>query len=145
MTEDTRDSPLDYCLDEQIGYLMRLASQRHASIFQSRAVGGLTPTQFSAMIRLYEQGRCSQNRLGRLASMDVATIKGVVDRLRQKGLVLVEKDPEDKRRMLISLSDDGEAMISDMKTAGQQISDETLAPLTESEKRNLMRILKKIV
>ena len=71
-----------YRLDDQAGYLLRLASQRHAAIFQSLTLEGLTPTQFSALIRISEQGQCSQNHLGRLAAMDVATIKGVADRLR---------------------------------------------------------------
>ena len=142
MAEST--TPGDYALDEQVGYLLRLASQRHAAIFQTNTVRNLTPTQFSALIRLSEQGKCSQNRLGRLASMDVATIKGVVDRLRQKGFVSVEKDPHDKRRALISLTPEAAWMIDEMKAAGHLITEETLQPLTASEKRNLVRILKKI-
>lgn len=142
MEESTTDS--GYSLDEQVGYLLRLANQRHAAIFQANTVRNLTPTQFSTLIRLSEQGKCSQNRLGRLASMDVATIKGVVDRLRQKGFVSVEKDPDDKRRTLISLTPESAAMIAEMKAAGHLITDETLEPLTASEKRNLVRILKKI-
>ncbi|MBO9446769.1 MarR family transcriptional regulator [Ruegeria sp. R14_0] len=133
-----------YALDEQVGYLLRLANQRHASIFQSHTIEGLTPTQFAALIRIAELGKCSQNRLGRLAAMDVATIKGVVDRLRQKGLTLVEPDPDDKRRTLISLSPEGEALVSRMKDVGQKITSETLKPLTTAEQRNLIRILRKI-
>lgn len=134
----------DYSLDNQVGYLMRLANQRHAAIFQANTVYGLTPTQFSALVRLAEHGQCSQNHLGRLASMDVATIKGVVDRLKHKGFVTVEKDPDDKRRALISLSAEGETMISGMKEAGHFITSETLKPLTTSEARSLVRILGKM-
>ena len=79
-----------YVLDDQIGYLLRLANQRHTLIFQEQAVLELTPTQFSAMVRLLDEGECSQNELGRRTAMDVATVKGVVDRLRAKGLVLFD-------------------------------------------------------
>ncbi|MTI02946.1 MarR family winged helix-turn-helix transcriptional regulator, partial [Roseibium sp. RKSG952] len=82
------DSDDSYLLDSQVGYLLRLANQRHASIFQSHTLEGLTPTQFAALVRIAELGKCSQNRLGRLAAMDVATIKGVVDRLKQKGFTI---------------------------------------------------------
>lgn len=133
-----------YALDEQVGYLLRLANQRHASIFQSHTLEGLTPTQFAALIRIAELGKCSQNRLGRLAAMDVATIKGVVDRLRQKGLTVIEPDPDDKRRTLISLSPEGEALVTRMRDVGQKITNETLKPLTAAEQRNLIRILRKI-
>ena len=55
-----------YLLDDQIGYLMRLATQRHTSIFQDKMSEGLTPTQFSVVVRLAEVGPSSQNQLGRL-------------------------------------------------------------------------------
>lgn len=144
MTDPAASTKTEYTLDNQVGYLMRLASQRHAAIFQANAVYGLTPTQFSALIRLSEHGQCSQNHLGRLASMDVATIKGVVDRLKNKGFITVEKDPDDKRRALISLSAEGLSMIADMKQAGHRITSETLKPLTAAESRSLIRILNKM-
>lgn len=136
--------PVDYVLDDQIGFLLRLASQRHSGIFQRNVVGKLTPTQFSTLIRISEQGEVSQNRLGRLAAMDVATIKGVVDRLKAKGLVQAHADPKDKRRIAISLTATGHQIIDDLKRAGLEISDLTLEPLTEAESQTLVTLLKKI-
>jgi MarR family transcriptional regulator, lower aerobic nicotinate degradation pathway regulator len=138
------DPPLVYRLDDQIGYLLRLASQRHATIFQALTINGLTPTQFSALIRISEQGKCSQNRLGRLAAMDVATIKGVVDRLRQKGLIAVEPDPNDKRRTLISLSPTGKDLVARMQDVGHAITAETLNPLSAVEQRTMLKLLRKL-
>ena len=133
-----------YYLDDQVGYLLRLVSQRHALIFQANTVDGLTPTQFSALVRISEVGSCSQNHLGRMAAMDVATIKGVVDRLRQKGLVTVTPDQTDRRRAVIALSDEGTALVEKMKAAGHRITAETLAPLSAAEQRNLLKILRKM-
>ncbi|MCF6233234.1 MAG: MarR family transcriptional regulator [Rhodobacteraceae bacterium] len=133
-----------YILDDQVGFLLRLASQRHATIFQSLTIEGLTPTQFSTLMRLSEQEKCSQNRLGRLAAMDVATIKGVADRLRQKGLILAESDPNDKRRTLISLSSAGTDLVARMKAVGHAITAETLKPLNDAEQRKLMKLLRKL-
>jgi len=133
-----------YRLDSQVGYLLRLASQRHWNIFQTHTVNDLTPMQFSALIRISEVGACSQNHLGRLASMDVATIKGVIGRLQRKGLVVLNADPNDKRRTIISLSPDGAALIGQLHDVGQKISAETLGPLTENEKARLLKLLKKM-
>jgi MarR family transcriptional regulator, lower aerobic nicotinate degradation pathway regulator len=133
-----------YRLEEQIGFLLRLASQRHANIFQHHSVMNLTPTQFSALIRISEVGECSQNHLGRLTAMDVATIKGVVDRLRKKDLVSLSPDPNDKRRTTIRLTEKSAAMIDQLHAIGHGITDETLRPLTENEKSRLLQILKKI-
>ncbi|MGC1503634.1 MAG: MarR family winged helix-turn-helix transcriptional regulator [Sulfitobacter sp.] len=133
-----------YVLDDQIGFLLRLASQRHSVIFQRNVVGNLTPTQFSTLVRISEQGGVSQNHLGRLAAMDVATIKGVVDRLKAKGLVQTQADRADKRRMSISLTAAGLQMIEALKTSGHEISRVTLAPLSETESQALITLLKKI-
>jgi DNA-binding MarR family transcriptional regulator len=135
---------LDYVLEEQVGFLLRLASQRHAVIFQKHMIDGLTPTQFSTLVRISEQGEVSQNRLGRLAAMDVATIKGVVDRLKAKGLVQTHADPVDKRRMVISLTGPGAALMGDLKAAGFEISRETLACLSATETATLLKLLKKL-
>ncbi len=141
---DSEDETSPYRLDAQVGYLLRLASQRHAIIFQQHSVMDLTPTQFAALMRVAEVGECSQNRLGRLASMDVATIKGVVGRLQRKGLVTQHPDPTDKRRTVIALSDKAAGMIDQLSRIGTDISDETLKPLTNSEKARLLRSLKKL-
>lgn len=136
--------PEEYQLDDQVGYLLRLATQRHTAIFQKYTLYGLTPTQFAAMVRIAQHGTCSQNQLGRLAAMDVATIKGVVDRLGQKGYTKVTPDPGDKRRSLITLSPKGAEVVAEMQSAGHRITAETLAPLTEAEQTQLVRLLRKI-
>jgi len=133
-----------YTLDDQVGYLLRLASQRHAVIFQTHSPDGLTPTQFSALLRISEQGKVSQNQLGRLAAMDVATVKGVVDRLRAKGLARTRSDPDDKRRSIISLTVQGAALIEGLKCCGTRITAQTLDPLSATEQDTLVRLLRKI-
>lgn len=138
-----------YQLDDQIGYILRLVNQRHTAIFQDCAQGllpgGLTPTQFSALLRIHSVGTCSQNRLGRMAAMDVATIKGVVDRLKRKGLVELAPDPEDRRRTKITLSETGEALIPQLKEVGAKITSETVKALNAEETNQLVILLKKLL
>ena len=144
MANDQTTVKADYELDQQVGYLLRLASQRHATIFQKHAVEGLTPTQFSTLIRIAEHGEVSQNQLGRLAAMDVATIKGVVDRLKAKKLVQSRADASDKRRSIISLTRTGQNLTKTLHKIGTEISAETLAPLNENDRKTLLRILAQI-
>ena len=138
------DAYYDYVLDEQIGYVLRIANQRHAGIFQSLIRRDLTPTQFSVLIRLSEKGELSQNFLGRLVALDTATTKGVVDRLRAKSLIQSRPDAADKRRAIISLTDEGRAVIETLKEDGRRISEKTLGPLKLSERRKLLYLLNKI-
>ena len=133
-----------YILDEQVGYLLRRASQRHAALFQELIPRGLTPTQFATLVRLAEVGACSQNHLGRLASIDVATIKGVVERLKDKGLVALRPDPGDRRRTLVSLTPSAEGLMEELHAAGRSITEATLAPLGAEERAMVLTLLAKL-
>ena len=133
-----------YVLDEQIGFLLRVAMQRHTSIFTARMAEALTQTQFAALAKLYEVGPCSQNHLGRLIYLDAATIKGVVDRLGARGFVTALADPNDRRRRAVALTERGRKVTeAAMKVAGE-ITAATLAPLTAEEQRLVARLLKKL-
>jgi len=144
-TSAKADAPVaDYKLDDQIGFLLRLASQRHAVIFQNTISENLTPTQFATLMRLAQHGEVSQNHLGRLAAMDIATTKGVVDRLKQKQLLATKPDPNDKRRSIISLTETGQQMIATLQGDGKEISGNTLAELKPAEQKKLLELLKKI-
>ena len=138
-------SDLNYILDDQIGYVLRLVSHRHSVIFQNHSIDSITPTQFSALVRIHENKECSQNHLGRIAGMDVATVKGVVDRLIDKGLVQSRPDPVDRRRHLVSLTETGDDILQDMVQAGKRITAETLKPLTPQEQKTLLKALKKLI
>ena len=133
-----------YVLEDQAGYMMRVAGQRHATIFQSLAPLNLTPPQFSVLVKLFQLGECSQNELGRKTAMDVATIKGVVDRLRSRDLVEAKSDPEDKRRSLIALTDQGRSLKDTLHEAGHKITEDTLRPLTAAERRTFLALLAKL-
>jgi DNA-binding MarR family transcriptional regulator len=133
-----------YVLDEQVGFLMRVAMQRHTSIFMSRMTGGLTQTQFAALAKLHEVGPCSQNHLGRLIYLDAATIKGVVDRLAGRGFVTALHDPKDRRRRAVTLSERGRQVIEAAQLVAAEITAATLAPLSEEERRIVVKLLKKL-
>ena len=133
-----------YVLDEQIGFILRQVWQRHAMIF-ARDIGiNLTPTQWAALAKLQETGPCSQNQLGRLTAMDVATIKGVIDRLTARGLTETSSDPEDGRRLLVSLTRAGQQLAEKGASNALAISRETLAPLDAKEREMLMTLLNKL-
>jgi MarR family transcriptional regulator, lower aerobic nicotinate degradation pathway regulator len=134
----------EYRLDDQVGFLLRIAMQRHTSIFMSRIIKGLTQTQFAALAKLREVGPCSQNQLGRLIYLDAATTKGVVDRLGVRGFVTARPDAHDRRRRAIALTETGRVVADAAVKVAQQISWQTLTPLTANEQRAVIRLLKKL-
>ena len=107
-------------------------------------IAGLTPTQFAALVQLDDAGPCSQNHLGRLTAMDIATIKGVVERLRSRGLVTIEADRQDRRRRSLALSDAGRDLVQQARSHAITITAQTLAPLSADEARQLLALLSRI-
>jgi len=139
-----RPSRPGYVLEEQIGFILRQVWQRHAAIF-AREIGiNLTPTQWAALAKLSETGPCSQNQLGRLTAMDIATIKGVIDRLTARGLTETGPDPGDGRRLLVSLTRTGQQLAERAMPNALAISRETLAPLDAGERETLVALLAKL-
>lgn len=135
--------PVQYQLEDQIGFKLRLANQRHLEIFNQR-MPDITPTQFAALAKLLEEGRLSQNHLGRLVGMDAATTKGVVDRLRKKGLVQSAPSETDMRRLEISLTDQGRSLTVKAVSTALEISAQTVSNLTPREVDRLLALLDKL-
>ena len=133
----------DYHLQEQIGFILRKAHQRHLSIFAAH-IGDLTPPQFAALAKLHDVGETSQNQLGMLIAMDAATVKGVIDRLKARGLVELTKHEVDKRRLMVSLTAQGREAIERLIPQAVGISRDTLAPLNPKEAAVLLKLLAKI-
>jgi DNA-binding MarR family transcriptional regulator len=142
--ESPTDALADYRLEDQVGFLLRLVSQRHSAIFAEGIGDGLTPTQFAAVAKLFELGPMSQNELGRQTAMDGATIKGVVDRLRARALVGTRPDPSDARRHLVEPTDQGRAVVARAIPAAQRITEKTLEPLNPVERDTLLKLLRRI-
>jgi DNA-binding MarR family transcriptional regulator len=134
-----------YVLERQAGHLLRRAHQRHSAIFQEN-IGDdqLTPLQFAALVKLRDVDNVSQNQLGRLTAMDAATMQGVIKRLTSRNLILRRSDPDDRRRLILSLSRAGRALINRLLSNGGKITERTLTPLSHDEQKIFLQLLTKI-
>ena len=134
-----------YALDDDPGYLLaRAFTQAHRNLYRRLSDLDMTPRQYVIMMKLFEEGEASQNRLGRLAGMKPVTIHGVVQRLTARGFIETRFDETDQRLCLHSLAPAGRAMIAELVRRAKQGLEETLAPLTRDEEAELSRILKKL-
>ena len=142
-----RGSVLDgYVVEDQVGFLLRRAHQRHAALFVDgmATTAELTPTQFTALIKTVELGRVTQNQLGRLTAMDPATIQGVMRRLAARGLVRRLPDPADRRTAVLEATAEGTALAARAVVSARRITEATLRPLDDSERRQLLALLRKL-
>jgi DNA-binding MarR family transcriptional regulator len=134
-----------YVVEDQVGFLLRRANQRHTSIFlDGMTEAGLTPTQFTALVKIVELGGITQNHLGRLSAMDPATIQGVVRRLMDRGLVTRAAEPLDRRTIVLAPTKAGVELAARAVIAARRITQATLEPLTANEQHLLLSLLRRL-
>ncbi len=138
-----RDPLEGYLVEDQVGFLLRRAHQRHAALFVERmALLDLTPTQFTALIKVVELGRVTQNQLGRLVATDPATIQGVVRRLMLRDLVRRMRDPMDRRTAVLAPTSAGLELAGRAVALAREITEATLEPLDGAERGRFLALLR---
>lgn len=138
-------SQTGYDVTEQIGHLLRRANQRHTAIFQQNIGDSqLTAIQFTTLCALRDKGPSSQIELVEATAVDQATIRGIINRLKDRGLIVLSTSPEDKRKVIIRLSPAGEEILNHTIPKAQQISQLTVEKLNPAEQVAILYLLKKM-
>lgn len=134
-----------YVVTRHVGHLLCRAYQRHLAIFQNISEDlNLTSMQFVTLCALSHQAPCSQRDLIEATAIDQATIRGVIDRLQARDLIHVQCDECDGRKVLMSLTGQGEDLLAAMLPPGPVISEQTMAPLNPAERVALLYLLRKL-
>ncbi|MGE6107704.1 MarR family winged helix-turn-helix transcriptional regulator [Aeromonas sobria] len=99
---------------------------------------GLTFPQYLVMLELFSGTPQAVGELGRKLGMDTGTITPLLKRLETSGKVKRTRDPADERRVLITLTEAGDALreqlwcITDKIKTACQLSEEGLAKLCDT-------------
>ena len=105
----TPDDPLR--LDRQICFPLYAASNLINRLYRPvLSELGLTYPQYLVMLALWEQSPRTVGALGEALYLDSGTLTPLLKRMEQAGLVERRRDPEDERRVQISLTEDGRAL-----------------------------------
>ncbi len=106
---------------------------------------GLTPSQYNVLRILRGEGRA-------LPCLDVASrmvtavpgITGLIDRLEAQGLVVRGRCESDRRVVFVSITEKGQALIGRIDLPLQEMQRSLLDHLSETELRDLIRLLEKV-
>ena len=103
------DDPLR--LDRQICFPLYAASNLINRLYRPvLSELGLTYPQYLVMLALWEQSPRTVGALGEALYLDSGTLTPLLKRMEQAGLVERRRDPEDERRVQVSLTEDGRAL-----------------------------------
>lgn len=82
--------------------------------------------------------------LAQHSGRDRAQLTRLIKGLRERGLLEGAADPEDRRNTRLTLTADGLAIASTLKTQGQQAATRALRGFSENEKRTLLQLLQRV-
>jgi MarR family transcriptional regulator, lower aerobic nicotinate degradation pathway regulator len=100
---------------------------------------------YSLLAALAENGPASQADLGRRVGLDRSDVTAAINDLAERGAVERTADASDRRRNVVSLTDDGTEHLEALERLIEQAQDELLAPLSEGERSELVRMLNVLV
>lgn len=128
------------------GHLIRRAHQISVALFMEEVAGtDLTPVQYGALVAIRTTPGIDATRVSEVIAFDRSTLGNVLERLEDKGYVQRRPSSEDRRVKLLYLTETGQNLLEQVEPAVINAQVRTLAPLSEDEAQQFMRLLEKVV
>jgi DNA-binding MarR family transcriptional regulator len=101
----------------------------------------LSPRQFHLLGLLHDKGPLTQRELGALMDVDPSVLVGLLNPLEAEGYLSRERDADDRRRHVVSLTSRGERKLARASQAQCDTEDELFASLTDAQRSDLRATL----
>ena len=132
-------------LPELIGYHLRLAQiatfRDFAEVLGDRDI---TPSLFGTLVVIDANRGLKQSDLARAIQLDRSTVVTVIDKLEKRGLVARRRAPGDRRSNALELTATGRRRLVALKDKVRSHEARLRQGFSESEQRELVRLLGKV-
>ena len=106
---------------------------------------GLLPPHFSVLATLGDFGSLAQHELADRLALKPSHLVGYVDELERREVIVRERDPADRRRQLISLTAQGRALLTQLRTQIEDAEQSFLTGLSQGQRTALMKLLLRLL
>ncbi len=121
---------------------VRRLLSRHGHLWSQMVSTEFTSVQFGVLLCLgHAPEGLFQSEIGAQLHLDKATVTELIRRMARRGLVTVEKDPDDGRRRVVSLTDEGHRTLHELHGPALEVDRRLLEPLDTAEQQDLDRLL----
>ena len=150
MTDLTADEDAGYEPPERLRRLptwltAQVALKGRRLVTASLAQDNARRPHFTVLTSLSEQGPMSQAELGRRLSIDRSDLHSLLAELEQDGSVARARDEHDRRRNVVRLTRAGARALTRLDKLIDAAQDTLLQPLSAAERRELNRLLQKVL
>jgi DNA-binding MarR family transcriptional regulator len=117
--------------------------------FKAKAVAkleeaGFDPYHYSVLAILGEGARETQAMIADTLALDPSRLVALLDSLEDRELVVRQRDPEDRRRHVVTITAAGKQELSRLRAIVQEVEEEFLAPLDAKSRKAFHEMLQQL-
>jgi DNA-binding MarR family transcriptional regulator len=129
------------CIFFQLAKLHQLANR---FLGQKVSVLGITPVQAMILGFLGAEDGLTSADLGKRIELDSATLTGLLDRLEGAEMIVRQANPDDRRSILIHLTEKGRTVATEAIRLIEEANREFLADLNTEEEDGFRAVIRKL-
>jgi MarR family transcriptional regulator, lower aerobic nicotinate degradation pathway regulator len=123
---------------------VRLAQVSRTRLTAALQDMGLRPPEFAVLHALADSGASTQLDLARAIRIHPSNLVGLLDGLEAGGWIERTRDPDDRRRHLVALTQAGAKLLVAAQRAAEAAERELLQPLSRAEREQLEGLLRRL-
>jgi DNA-binding MarR family transcriptional regulator len=131
-------------LSSHPGHLARRLQQAHYLLWNAMVSEEITSPQFAVLNALVAEPGLDQRTVGERVGLDRSTIAEVISRLGRRGLLDKVRDPQDGRRFLLRLTEDGTRTHRKLTVRTARMNQVFLAPLSGAEQAQFLDLIQRV-
>ncbi len=105
----------------------------------------LTGPQLVCLRQLAQEGALTSGGLARAVALSPATVTGILDRLEARALISRQRSAEDKRQVMVQLTEPGRELLAHAPLPLQEKFTRRLAQLPVEQQAEINRVLREVV
>jgi DNA-binding MarR family transcriptional regulator len=99
---------------------------------------------YSVLALLAEGSRQTQSTIATCLTLDPSRLVAILDGLERDGLIARQRDPQDRRRHVVSITPEGEKLLKHLRVVVKEIEKDFFGPLDAAEREQLYSLLARL-
>jgi MarR family transcriptional regulator, lower aerobic nicotinate degradation pathway regulator len=117
--------------------------------FKAKAItalddAGFETYDYGVLAMLAERARVTQAHIADALALDPSRLVALLDSLEDRGLIMRQRDPEDRRRHVVTITTKGERELAQLREIVGELEEAFLSPLDADDRAKLHELLERL-